>query len=528
MRIINSLVEGARTVLDGGRVDSVFDIVPGIGLDQLGMYDLLEALYYNDVQDVADTLRPTGQRPYEARGLRNPSHAVVEYFVSTVWPRNLNDAFPFEYPPEFTLEHIKRLERNVHKLWLNSNWAVKKSLYIRRQAMLGDAVIKIATNQKSANDKPTRVFFRHIHPMYVTEFDVDERDYLTYIRIDVPKSRRTATGKVEQFTEVEVWDKERGRFRVWHTDLGFAAPYEALGPPRIDDDMEAYGVDFIPFVHAKFKDDGRRRGLSALTPAVSKILEADRMATRMSDMLFRFNRPEKALVSNHLDPRGFPMPAPKLPEPDEFDEVTMGNERWYRFPSGWSPQNLVAAVDYRSLLDAINAQVESNRLTDFPSLTYYMLAEIGRDLSGKALRYMLTPAISQTVEARANSDWTLVRANQMGIHVMKQNGLLEDGADVGSYDQGDYEHWFGDRPVISLSEDEQVSIRKTKAEASAARRAYGVTMRQLLLEDGFTEAEAEEMLTQMPAEQVAGELLEPADAQPADAEALFRAAMTRG
>jgi hypothetical protein len=85
-------------------------------------------------------------------------------------------------------------------------------------------------------------------------------------------------------------------------------PTEELGTPMREEAIESFGIDFIPIVHAKFADIGEDRGLAAVVPALDKIDEANRQATRLSQMLFRHNNVTNALERTGVDAQGRPLP----------------------------------------------------------------------------------------------------------------------------------------------------------------------------------------------------------------------------
>lgn len=534
MSWIRRVTDVAMATLGTGAESTFARIPPGVEPEHIANYRLYEDLYSNHFDEIAEELRRFGHLPDSMRGTRNPAHAVVEYYVATVWPKGVREAFPIEWPAEFGEEHRERLDINIRRIWRDSNWATRKNLMIRQQVKLGDIIIKVATNQ-TEDRKPTRVFFRLIHPMHVTDFDVDDRDYLTYIRLDIPTMRRNEDGKLEERGEIEIWDKRTGRVRIW--DVGPERLYldiDALGPPTDDADMESYGVDFLPFVWSKARDNHGERGVSVLAPAVPKVIEIEKSATRLNDLLFRFNKPTKVISSDHMDSNNKPMRPPPLPRDHKELERDLYDERVIALPSGWTVASLIDNLPYIAHLETIKDAIVDLRLTDFPELTYNRLSDAGRDLSGRALRYMLTAAIAKTEEVRANVDAALIRANQMALTIAGKHGLLVDASGLpfrsdnplGTYESGAFEHWFGEREVVPLTEDERAEIEEMRSRTALNRLAYGWSRRALLKADGLDDAEIDAMLAELPALELGGDILDAPGNQQANE--LFEEAMARG
>src|SRR5699024_4665048 len=149
--------------------------------------------YYNDL---AQTQRgQTGM----VLGLRNPTRAVVDFYAATMWPGTLPDALPIEFDEDNP--YPDKVRTAIHSVWEWSNWESRKQVYARNAAMLGDSLIKVATRQNSAGETDA-VYLQLIKPDHLTAFDVDERDFLTFIRLDIGRQRRVE-GKTEQYIHTE-------------------------------------------------------------------------------------------------------------------------------------------------------------------------------------------------------------------------------------------------------------------------------------------------------------------------------------
>lgn len=450
------------------------------------LYDLLRSLYYND-----HATRQEGQNGL-ILGLRNPTRAVVDFYAATMWPGTLPDALPIEMDDDNPYPDAVR--EAIQRVWEWSNWESRKQVYARNAAMLGDSLIKISTRQNTAGETDA-VYLQLIEPDYLTDFDVDERDYLTFIRLDIPRQRRT-DGKTEQYLHTEVWDKAAGTYRVWeHQHPGRAI--EQLGTPTVEADiLSEFGFDFLPFVHSKFIDLGNPRGVAAMTPALVKAHEASRMASRLHQVAFQYQKPDMVLYSDLTDEDNQPLPPPIIN--DNGGPLELAEAMFHRLPSGWKLQHLIANLPFVAHLEILNAHLEHLQQTDLPELAYYRVAD-SREMSGKAIRFMLTAAIARAQEARANAEAALARANQMALTIGGLAGLpgFTDFADD-AYEQGHFNHWFSERQIIPLADDERADVEKVRAETAALHMAVGYPEDRILEDLGMTESEIAEYRASQP------------------------------
>jgi len=159
---------------------------------------------------VLDTLLSgLGARRQEIRPLRNPAFRVVEFYAAKLWPGVLPDALPI-------VTENPAITKPIQQVWTWSNWGSEKQAAARWFACYGDMFVKVATRENEIGE-PVRVFLQNLEPQYVTDFDADERGYLTYIRIDIPQQRRDGD-EVKAYTHTEVWTKEE--YRLWEHDKG--------------------------------------------------------------------------------------------------------------------------------------------------------------------------------------------------------------------------------------------------------------------------------------------------------------------
>lgn len=449
-------------------------------------------------------------------GFRNPSNSVVEFYCATVFPgANLREALPIHVPinprngnSEVEKDRQQRLADAAYQILTWSNWATQKQRYIRDLATTGDGVLKVVTRTDPTGNESRRVFLRMIQPESFTDFDVDERGFVTYVRLDIPRSERQSDGSVRNYIHIEVWDKRLGTYRVWEAPKDKAyEDLEKLGTPRVDREIrDLIDDDFIPFVHTKFIDDGEDRGMAAIEPALDKIDELNAMAARLHRRLFLYATASEQMVSNVLDPDGMPLGSGPL---DEIQWTEDGDI--LRPPPGFRLDARNTNVNFQAMLDAIQSQWDHLRQTDLPELDWGQVGDTTREMSGIALRILLTAALAKAIEVRGNAEAGLIRATQMGL-TLAQNGELEQFSEsnIGTWDNQDFEFWFDDRTIIGLTEEEEAVVDLRRAEAAEKKAMVGWSNDQIQREFGLSAEEIEQMKNEMPAERAAGALLDAA------------------
>lgn len=459
--------------------------------DPRRLYSILETYYHNlDVySDIQAALWERGVEE-DIRAFRNPANRAVEFYAAKLWPGTLPEALPIETDNDSIIPAI-------HRVWRWSNWSAAKQVAARQMATLGDLFVKVSTN-----DAIDRVQFEVIHPEHVVEFDVDLRGFLEYARLDFPVIEREGDKAVE-YTIVEVWDKER--YRRWRKKGLADADTRRLGTPELEIILRTMGIDFVPIVHAKQRDVGHLRGQGAFTHALDKIDEANRQATRLAQMLFRHNKNVWALQANGTDASGRPLPAPTVNGISASTErLELEDESFIRLPGNSSLASLVPNLNYAAALAVLQDHMEELQ-RDLPELAYYQLREMNQ-VSGVAVRTLLSDAIDRLLEARGNAEAALVRANQMALTIGKFHELETFREVEGTFEDGAFEHAFKERDVIPLTATEESLAEQQDASTLVIKTQLGLSQREALRELGYTDEDIERMELERSQEQEARNL----------------------
>lgn len=428
-------------------------------------YKMLGAYYLgNGLYDyINQQLKATKTTKHPLKPVRNPAWRVVEFYAAKLFPGALPAALPMEAKSE-------QVEEAIQRIWVWSNFSAMKQKWARWFAIYGDWYLKVSTKGNPVDS----VFMSIIRPEYVTKQEVDERGFLTYIRMDVPiwsDEEKSATS-----THTEEWDKETQLVRIWIHNSGLDKKVTELGKPQTQMTFEqSHGEDFIPIVYQPFRDDGAGRGSGAYSAQLDKIDEANRQATRLAQILFRYNRAIWAATSTGQDSTGRPLPPISMSGILETDgSLKIGDDDVLALPSQADLKSLVPPINYADALAILNAQLDE-LAKDLPELSYYELRGL-RDVTGKAVRFLLDDMISRVLEARGNAETALVRVHSMALTI-GQNFEIFDG--LGSFEDGDFEHSFLDRNVLPEDKQELATLIQTftgsGATIFAAAKAAGMT-----------------------------------------------------
>ncbi len=437
--------------------------------------------------DLQRALRDDGEWQVAMKPLAQPTPTVIRFYGAKL----------LGGPPlELQVEN-QRIEEPLSKFYEWSNLDAQRALMGRQLAMLGDAFYKVVLKRDTAGNAKS-VYFEVLDPATVRDFDVDERGFVTWIRIEIPRQERQPDGTLSNFVHVEVWSKPDGTYRRWNYDqrrgsIGLLAPdnLDQLGTPDEEIPLAQMGIDFVPVVHVPFdRQDDDKYGMAAVWDQIEKLVELDLLVTELHSKMFGYGRPDLVLHSPGDNPQGNPKPPPDLEEIQSVngkDALVIGREKVYSLPGGWDLKYLVADLDWTNARQlALDHYQRLERA--LPELLYGRLIELGGDISGRALRMMMIPAIDRVLEVRANIEHGLERAGMMALTIGAFAGLFKNLG--GDFDSGAFEHSFVERDVLPLSDLEEAEAEQMRAQAfttatgstvpvsMALERVYGMTEEQ--------------------------------------------------
>ena len=269
------------------------------------------------------------------------------------------------------------------------------------------------------------------------------------MRIDTPQQRRV-DDEVKSYVRTEVWDKTE--LRIWEHERTPQTPLSHRGGSWSSGRCLILASTSFRSCGRHLRQYRRRTWMAAITPAIEKIDEVNRQATRLHQMIFRNNRALWAVSANAMDAQGRPLPPPRLGDASADNTLDVDDDTIMRLPGQATLESLVPAINDEAALAVVAAQMaEIER--DLPELAYYELH--GQDVSGVAAELLLGDAIDRILEARGNAETALVRADQMALTIAQAAGLVSD---IGDYANGDFDHTFAERPVLKLSDGERAAL----------------------------------------------------------------------
>lgn len=361
----------------------------------------------------------------DIKPLITPVNRSVEFFASKL-------SLPYQITAQD--ETLKDAIDLVHK-W--SNFSAKKTVGLRQLALYGNLFWKVICDNE-------KVYFEIIDPNFVSDITVNERGYLQTIRIDIPIEDENKRKK----TYTEYWTKEY--FSIWEHELGENAELENLGDPVSMGWLREMGIDFIPIVHVKFKDIGNKWGVGSVYHCLDKIEEANKQASRLSDLLFRYNKNTTVISANDKDSNGRPIPAPLM---EDNNDPFKTEDDTILYLSGLAKiESLIPNINYDSALNIKNSALDELN-NDLPELRYYSIKE--GSLSGKAIRSLLGGAIDRANEALNNFLAGLVRVNQIALTLGKFWGIFPLN---GSYENGNFEHSITTPELFPIDDGEKAIL----------------------------------------------------------------------
>lgn len=440
--------------------------------DYNNLYDALYSLYNNDSAIIEDDT---------TRRLRTVVNRSVEFYTAKMLPGKEIKVIANNGEEDSETENVA-LKDAIEQIIKDSNIANNKPAMIRGFSLYGDSFIRVRGDKEKS-------YLEDVSPFYVTDFGEDSRGFLTYLRIDIP----TLDDNNNPILYTEYWDQDRQTLQVWEGQNSRTTAKDQLGGAKEVTTFSELGIDFIPVVHTKFKDNGDLRGQGCVYHALDKIYEANRVATRLHDLLFAFGEPVWIGSANSVDSQGRPLPPPRIDTTAASAPVSSSAAsgikgiigeifgRLIMLPGLAKIDSNIPDIDYDAALLILNAQMEELE-KDLPELRWYALNPTDQSaMSGTALRTLLGAAIDRANEARNNFLSSLSRAFEMALTIGIYNGVFAPS--LGEFDSGDFDHELQVDSAWGESIDEKAATAKALTDAGwpakAAAKVAGFTDEQI-------------------------------------------------
>jgi len=369
----------------------------------------------------------------------------------------------------------------VAQIMENSNFQIVKPVQVQKMSLHGDLFRKAVIE----GEKP---FHEVIETRHVTEYTADNRGFLTSIRIDTPiESDGMDVIRTEYWTTLETTPY----MAIWEHIMDAQTPLDQLGDPILFKQLSRLGIDFIPFVRSPFKNSGGEWGDSCVQHALLKVDEANRMATRLHQSLFRYNKPIWAVSANYMNADGSPGRVQKIKNAGDGDkrDVEMRDNTILFMDGVTKIDSLIPDIDYAAALDIVKSQ-EKELEKDLPELLYYSLPDKA-DMSGEAIRTLLGAAVDRAAQAQSNFVEGTIRLNQMCITLGQVQGIFP--ASLGTFDSGATKH------SIRFGEQFPVGAGEKATTLTSLVNAMGQENLKLAMQlSGYSEEEVAEIVIPKP------------------------------
>jgi len=370
----------------------------------------------------------------------------------------------------------------ISDLWRVSNFQIKKSVFARYGAVLGDTALRVRDDTKRQ-----RVYLEVTHPGTLRDVTLDAYGNVKgYIVEEIRKDPRKSDGSLVTYTEIATRDNAGG---VVFKTLLDQKPYAWNGVA--DTWTEMYG--FVPLVVVQHLDVGLAWGYSEMQSILSKVREADDAASALSDAirrksnplwLFNFARSSATVKVSGTNPD----------DPDSLDDQEGRQElaALYIDEQNAKAQPLVADLEIAGAVQHI-ASILSYMERERPELRQDIW-DLGNDTSGKALRIRREPVEARVVERRTGYDDAIVRAHMMAISIGAQRGYKGfKGFSESSFANGELAHSIGSRPVFRKDVLDDLEFQQTFWTVAKAAQDAGDTLASFLARNQWSEQDIAEI-----------------------------------
>lgn len=402
-------------------------------------YNVMEAYYhntmFNDINAWLTTLKIKYGLYQHIRSIYNPAGRLVDLDVSKTYGGSINmqtldgGAIPIAGSDESLTAALIQVMQ-----W--SNWGTAKSLYVRYGAMLGDSVIKLVDDRQRS-----KVRMEVLHPGKLRDVTLDAVGNVKEAVIEYQYAETNHAGIDDTFIYTELINKQE--FVTLRNGEEYPYYTDASGNP-ISRWSNDYG--FVPLVLTKHLDTGQTWGENAFYKALTKINEANDLASHLNDQIRKTVNPVWFASGVAI--------GKKLAADDDADRDDM---KVLYGPDGSDMKALVASLDIAGALAALDSLLNEIERT-VPELAIERASDLG-NVSGVAVRNMFTGAVGMIEEFRGNYDSGLIRALQMAVSMAGYRSYIS-GYSLDSYERGDLDFYIKERPVFDdgISEEKHFDI----------------------------------------------------------------------
>lgn len=429
------------------------------------------------------------------RPIFNPTYRVVQFYASSVYPGRLttdpekdlkpgsNNAIPIERPAK------PELLPALDQLWEWSNWQKGKALLPRYGAMTGGVLAEIFDNVERRTVSIASVWPGHTQNIILDSAGNVKGYDIAYEMADEISGapfayRKKVDGRViRHYKNNQPWDRE--------------------GIPAVQ--SNPYG--FAPAVWVPHIDVGGPIGLSAVHSSMTKIQELASIYSHIADHGHKLISSPMVLTGasgfSGRDQSGRATRRNELGAPAPATSAALRTQVPFLFaPAGAGLLHLTGNLSIPDGL-ALADDLKQDIYDDLIELTSYKDLRAMSSVTGPAAARLMGDVSGRLMDAQAQYDLQSKKLFQMAVAIAgwraKEGywGLVSSLTeqqkkflpfDLESWRKGDLDFRIGDRPLIALTPEEQISrdrqqmaLENDKAETSAMdafRQATGEGQQQ--------------------------------------------------
>ena len=395
------------------------------------------------------------------RAIYNPARRLVDFYSGIVYqggwtadPRRMTEAgtaIPFEEGSD------PRLLAAIGQVWQWSNWQAQRAIMVRYGAALGDCMIVVVDDLERA-----KIYFDVVWPGQVAELDLDAR------------------GNVTRYVLEYDTTEEGGRQYTYRREVGQRAIHEFADGRQTSEAANPY--TFVPAVWIQHTPAAGAHGEPALRN-LSKIDELNALAASAHDQAHRVLNAPLLVAGSNIDlTPGRPPSARRTPQ--QANQAAAEAAQTINIITGGDGARIEAVRlepgEAISLIEHLITEIEH----DHPEITMYQQLRRMSQVTGPAAARMFGDVATLVDAARAQYDRATIALCQMAVAIggwRLASGAWPNptrqqqafgGFDLGSYAAGALDMAIRSRPLIPLTEQEQIEIDRQRL-ALKADQAYG-------------------------------------------------------
>ncbi len=430
------------------------------------------------------------------RSIYNPTQRIVDFYVNHVYPGVLSEdgsRLPAGVQLAIPLadDTDDKLKAAIAQFWQWSNWQEQMGIAVQYAGVTGSALGELADDAERG-----KVYASITWPGHVEDIELDEAGNIKYYALEYEvvegdDSRSLARTYIYR-KEVDV-----GSFRFFKDgrpfNYGQGAEYE-----------NPYG--FVPAVWFRHANQGSTFGAPAIRGSIGKIDELNSLASHIVDDIHKqINNPlvigsDNPIVSLFKQNQQNQKKAEELAESD-----TSGRQATTLLKGAADVKverlsgnlDLADAMPY---LDSIIKEIEH----DFPELTFYRELRGMSQVTGPAAARLTGDVGMKVLRAQAGYDQQSIKLFQMAIAIGGWRLARGDwanpsiqqrkfaGFDLMSYKRGQLDFAIMPRPLVPLTEGEQLDNEKKRADVVNAKKDF-LDEQQSLIELGYNDEQIAEI-----------------------------------